>query len=94
MTGKQTFDGHLLADKLRGRSGGRRFGCNGNGFHARTVSVDLSIVKNERQRLNLKERGSVSRSTVENQNVAAPFLRSPTANPLRVADPRPVYFAN
>jgi hypothetical protein len=38
--------------------------------------------------LNLKERGSVSRSTVENQNVPGPFSHSPIANPLRVADPR------
>jgi hypothetical protein len=38
----------MLADKLRGFSGGRRFGYNRNGFHARTVSVDLSSVKNER----------------------------------------------
>jgi hypothetical protein len=37
-----------------------------------------------------KERGSVSRSTVENQNVTGPFLCSPTANPLRVAGPRSV----
>ena len=30
----------------------------------------------------------MSRSTVENQDVIGPFSRSPTAKPLRVADPR------
>jgi hypothetical protein len=40
--------------------------------------------------LNLKERGSLSRSAVENQDVTGPFLRFPIANPLRVADPRSV----
>jgi hypothetical protein len=43
-----------------------------------------------RQCLNLKERGSVSRSTVENQNITGPFLRSLIADPLRVAAPRSV----
>jgi hypothetical protein len=32
---------------------------------------------------NLKERGFVSRSTVENQNVTGLFFRFPTAKPLR-----------
>jgi len=40
------------------------------------------------QGLDLKERGSVSRSTAENQDVTGLCLHSPIANPLRVADPR------
>jgi len=38
--------------------------------------------------LNLKERGSVSRSTVKNQDAIWLYLRVPTAKLLRVADPR------
>src|SRR5882724_1397644 len=41
-----------------------------------------------RQCLNLKERGSASRSTAENQGATWLYLRARTAKPLRVADPR------
>jgi len=47
----------------------------------------MAIIRSFRD---LKKRGSVSRSTVENQNAIGPSLRSPIANPLRVADPRSV----
>jgi hypothetical protein len=49
VTRKQTFGRHLFANELRGVGGGRRVRCNWNGFHARTLSADLSTVKNERQ---------------------------------------------
>ena len=48
VSGEQSPGGHLVADKsrdLRRRGGGRR---RRNGFHARTVSVELATVKNER----------------------------------------------
>src|SRR5882724_1681356 len=45
-------------------------------------------MKEKGQGLNLKERGSVSRSTVENQDASWLYLRALTAKPLRVADPR------
>ena len=49
VTGKQTLGGHLFAHELRGFGGDSRVRCNWDGFHARTLSAESAIVKNERK---------------------------------------------